>query len=75
MAKQYMASSYSEVFSLVDQFLKQNMTGGDGIDFGDDLTSFGRALVQHDDSQLWQKLYFDHWPTLFGFYNISLLGR
>lgn len=31
--------------------------------------------LQHQDFNLWQSLPTQHWTTLFGFYNISLLGR
>ncbi|XP_064647832.1 sterol regulatory element-binding protein cleavage-activating protein-like [Lineus longissimus] len=33
------------------------------------------AMLEHDDMEHWKKLSNSHWPSLFGFYNISLLRR
>lgn len=70
MVKLSAASGYTGLFTLVEQFLRQNMTGNSE---GGDVPTW--SLVQHDEAHVWQKQYYDHWPTLFGFYNISLLGR
>ena len=33
------------------------------------------ALLQHDNLEPWKDLSHMHWPTLMGYYNVSLLGR
>lgn len=33
------------------------------------------SLVQHDNLEPWKDLSYMHWPTLMGYYNVSLLGR
>jgi len=31
--------------------------------------------VEHKDLEMWKQLSYNHWPTLFSYYNISLYGR
>ncbi|XP_062599956.1 sterol regulatory element-binding protein cleavage-activating protein-like [Saccostrea cucullata] len=33
------------------------------------------GVVRHREVELWQQLSYKHWPTLFGYYNISLYGK
>ncbi|XP_048754317.2 sterol regulatory element-binding protein cleavage-activating protein-like [Ostrea edulis] len=33
------------------------------------------GAVKHREVELWQDLSYKHWPTLFGYYNISLYGK
>ena len=33
------------------------------------------GAVRHSEVELWQDLSYKHWPTLFGYYNISLYGK
>jgi hypothetical protein len=33
------------------------------------------ALLAHETFELWKSLSPNHWRTVFGFYNLSLLGR
>ena len=40
----------------------------------DDVT-VPEALLQHEKVDHWTKLPYAHWPTLFGFYNISIWNR
>ena len=32
-------------------------------------------LMSHEEKPAWSKLSYNHWPTLLGYYNISLEGR
>ncbi|KAJ8314345.1 hypothetical protein KUTeg_008906 [Tegillarca granosa] len=32
-------------------------------------------IILHKTTELWKELSYKHWPTLFGYYNISLVGR
>ena len=34
-----------------------------------------KMLLVHEDGETWKKLSYKHWPTLFGYYNISLQGK
>ena len=60
-----------------DGWLLKNVTSADdssgsylGGKYDDDTDS-----LEHTDLELWRQLSYKHWPTLFGYYNMSLCGR
>lgn len=59
-----------------DSWLSKNMTGDEnsrlylGGKYDDDTGS-----LEHADLEMWRQLSYKHWPTFFGYYNMSVCGR
>ena len=49
--------------------------GGWGLGWGSREEVLEMGLVEHTKLETWRGLSHKHWPRLFAFYNVSILGR
>ncbi|CAH1788116.1 unnamed protein product [Owenia fusiformis] len=74
------ADNTSILHSTILKFIQQPTLDGlkGEVDAAETVAKFTHKdtlLVKHEDYETWKKLSYMHWPTLFGYYNISLAGR
>ena len=68
-----------------DMSFNENQQGGDTVgsfhegpkseEENGDYVKQASVLLEHADMEPWRKLSYQHWPTLFSYYNMTLEGR
>lgn len=71
----FLSVPYDKAQENLHSWAESDAKAGHDVDLNGDSYLNSKALIYHEDPEQWRRLSHSHWPTLLGYYNISLLGR